>query len=198
MTFVMTVPEKIQAGFNSCFIVRYLLEKAKDTKQAISRLCDLPIASSCNILLADKSGRMVVVECTPSIKKVREAETFDSGRIVCTVNSFISDAMKPYDDADGNDYDSHKRYRVVMDSFSSGRIRGDYIETTKQLLKDDYGFMCQYDHEPDFETVWSSIFDLESLVIYCAEGDPRKKKFIMDHRLQDISFRRERSIEAVV
>ena len=69
MTFVMTAPQKIQAGFNSCFIVRYLLEKAKDTKQALSLLCNLPIACNCNILLADKSGRMVVVECTPSVKK---------------------------------------------------------------------------------------------------------------------------------
>ena len=189
MTFVMTDFKKIRAGFNSCFIVRYLLEKANNTEQAISQLCDLPIASNCNILLADKDGRMAVVECTPSVKNVREAETFDNGRIVCTVNSFISDKMKPYDDADGNDYDSYKRYRVVMDSFSSGRIRDDYIETTKQLLKGDYGFMCQYDNEPDFDTVWSSIFDLEKLTIYGAEGDPRKKKFVTDNRLHDIKIR---------
>ena len=190
MTFVMTDLKKIRAGFNSCFIVRYLLEKANNTEQAISLLMDLPVASNCNILLADKDGRMAVVECTPTVKNIREAEPFDNGRIVCTVNSFVSDKMKPYDDANGNDYDSHKRYRVVMDSFSSGRIRDDYIETTKQLLKGDFGFMCQYDHEPDFETVWSSIFDLESLAIYCAEGDPRKKKFVSDNRLHDVIFKK--------
>ena len=71
--------------------------------------------------------------------------------------------MKSYDDAHGNDYNSHKRYKVVIDSFSSGLIKNEYIETTKRLLKGEYGFMCQYDDEPDFETVWSSIFDLESL-----------------------------------
>lgn len=189
MTFVMTDLKKIQAGFNSCFIVRYLLEKANSTKQALSLLMNLPIASNCNILLADKSGRMAVVECTPSVKKIREAETFDNGSIVCTVNSFTSDEMRPYDDADGNDYDSCKRYKVVIDSFSSERIRDDYVETTRQLLKGDYGFMCQYDNEPDFETVWSSIFDLESLMIYRAEGDPRKKKFVTDSRLHDLTIR---------
>lgn len=189
MTFVMTNLKKIQAGFNSCFIVRYLLEKANSTEQAVSLLMDLPIASNCNILLADKEGRMVVVECTPSVKKIREAETFDNGRIVCTVNSFISDEMKPYDDADGNDYDSHKRYEVVMESFSSGCIRDDYVETTKQLLRGDYGFMCQYDNESDFETVWSSIFDLENLSIYRAEGNPRKKKFVADNRMHDVKIR---------
>ncbi len=189
MTFVMTGLKKIQAGFNSCFIVRYLLEKANTTEQAITLLSDLPIASNCNILLVDKGGRMVVAECAPTVKNIREAEKFDNGKIVCTVNSFISDQMKPYDDANGNDYDSCKRYKVVMDSFSSGLLRGDYVETTKQLLRGGYGFMCQYDNEPDFETVWSSIFDLGSLAIYRAEGDPRKKKFVSDNRLHNIKFK---------
>lgn len=189
MTFVMTDLKKIQPGFNSCFIVRYLLEKAGSTEHAISLLMDLPIASNCNILLADKCGNMAVVECTPMLKKIREGETFHDGRIVCTVNSFISEELKPYDDARGNDYDSYKRYEVVMDSFSSGAIRSDYIENTKRLLKGDYGFMCQYDGEPDFETVWSSIFDLESLVVYRAEGDPRKKRFMKDNRLHDMKLK---------
>ena len=76
--------------------------------------------------------------------------------------------------------------RQVLDSFSSERIKDEYIETTEHLLKGDYAFMCQYDDEPDFETVWSSIFDLDSLVIYRAEGDPRKKKFVTDNRLHDL------------
>ncbi|MCI9589833.1 MAG: acyl-CoA--6-aminopenicillanic acid acyl-transferase [Lachnospiraceae bacterium] len=184
MTFVMTDLKKIQAGFNSCFIVRYLLEKASNTEQAISLLKELPIASNCNILLADKGGRMAAAECTPSVKNIREAEKLNNGRIVCIVNSFTSDEMKPYNDGNGNDYESRKRYGVVMDSFSSGRIKDDYVETTKQLLRGDYGFMCQYDNDPDFETVWSSIFDLKSLAIYRAEGDPRREKFVKDNRLQ--------------
>lgn len=188
MTFVMTELKKIKPGFNSCFIVRYLLEKANSTDQALDLLMDLPIASNCNILLVDKSGRMVVVECTPSIKRIREAEVLDNNSIVCTVNSFTSEEMKLYDDANGNDYDSSTRYKVVIDSFSD-RIKEDFITTTKSLLKGEYGFMCQYDNEPDFETVWSSIFDLENLCIYRAEGDPRKKKFITDNRLHDLKMR---------
>lgn len=182
MTFVMTRLEKIKAGFNSCFIVRYLLEKAGSTTEAISLLMELPIASNCNILLADRSGNMVVAECTPTIKQIRKAEIFGCGSIVCTVNSFPTNEMRKYDDANGNDYDSAKRYSVVLESFVNC-IKGDLIETTKHLLKGDYGFMCQYDDEPDFETVWSSIFDLNSLVINRAEGDPRRKKFITDDRL---------------
>ena len=43
MTFVMTDLKKIKAGFNLCFIVRYLLEKADNTEQAVSLLMNLPI-----------------------------------------------------------------------------------------------------------------------------------------------------------
>lgn len=185
MTFVMTSLKKIRAGFNSCFIVRYLLEKADSTDNAISMLMELPIASNCNILIADKSGKMFVIECTPFTKRIREAENVDGGKIVCTVNNFTSDEMKLHDAANGDDYHATKRYHTVMDSFHA-HINGNLIEATEQLLKGAYGFICQYDDEPDFETVWSSVFDLESLIIYRAEGDPRKKKFLVDSRLHDI------------
>lgn len=72
-------------------------------------------------------------------------------------------------------YAPNKRYEVVINSFVKGLIKDDYIETSEQLLKGDYGFMCQYDKKLNFETVWSSIFDLESLIIHRAEGDPRRK-----------------------
>lgn len=175
-------------GFNSCFIVRYLLEKADDTETAISLLMELPIASNCNILLADKNGKMVVVECTPDKKNIREAITLDNGSIVCTVNSFTSDEYASYDDSNGDDYDSAKRYKVVMNSFID-KITSNYLENTMSLLKGEYGFMCQYE-DPNFQTVWSSIFNLKDLMIYRAEGDPRKKKFITDSRLHDIKFGR--------
>lgn len=181
MTFVMTNLEKIQAGFNSCFIVRYLLEKADSTENALFLLMQLPVASNCNILIADKNGEMMVVECTPCEKRIREAVSMDHGKIVCTVNSFTSDEMKQHDAAKGNDYHSAKRYQTVMENFSTC-IKGNLIEATKQLLKGKYGFICQYD-DPDFETVWSSVFDLKTLMIYRAEGDPRKKTFITDNRL---------------
>lgn len=186
MTFVMTKLKQIKPGFNSCFIVRYLLEKAESTEKALLLLADLPVASNCNILIADKDGNMAVVECTPSTKNVRKPLMFGSDYIVCTVNSFTSDKMKPYDAANGDDYDSYKRYDTVISGFQT-QIKEDLIAETQRLLKGDYGFMCQYDYDPNFETIWSSVFDLKSLMIYRAEGDPRKKRFIEDSRLRDVA-----------
>ncbi|MCI8453081.1 MAG: acyl-CoA--6-aminopenicillanic acid acyl-transferase [Lachnospiraceae bacterium] len=188
MTFVMTDLKKIRPGFNACFLVRYLLEKANDTEQAISQLCGLPIASNCNLLLADKNGGMAVVECTPSLKKIRRAERAPHGGMICTVNSFTSNNMKPFDDARGNDYGSQRRYKTVLDAFIAGKTGGDPIDAAKCLLKGDYGFICQYDDDPNFETVWSSIFDLSSLTVYRAEGDPRKNQFVRDSRLHNLKL----------
>ncbi len=185
MTFVMTSLDKIHPGLNSCFVVRYLLEKANSTQHALSLLMELPIASNCNILLADKNEELVVVECTPYMKQIRQAKNIGNSKIVCTVNDFTSDEMKKYATVVGNDYRSAIRYRTVIDNFSTC-IKGNLIEATEQLLKGTYGFICQYEDEPNFETIWSSIFDLKNLMVYRAEGDPRRKKFLTDSRLHDL------------
>lgn len=88
----------------------------------------LPIASNYNILIADKRGKMVVVECTPNIKKIGEAKSVDDGYLVCTVNSFISDKLKPYDFAKGDDYHSYTRYSVVMDNCINNVKNNDPVD----------------------------------------------------------------------
>lgn len=177
MTFVLTELSEIRPGFNSCFVVRYLLEKAKDVDSAMSLLNELPIASNCNILLADKNGQMLVVECTPTLKNIRKP----INNIICTVNSFTSEKMKRFDFAKGDDYKSHERYQNVLNTLKN--LDSDVIEGIKALLSGKTGFMCQYE-DPNFKTVWSTIIDLNTLSIQRAEGDPRKTKFIIDDRLQ--------------
>ena len=182
MTFVMTQLKDIKPGFNSCFIVRYLLEKADSTESAICLIKNLPVSSNCNILIADKSGNMAIVECTPEIKLISKPLEKEHGKIICTVNNFTSEEMKKFDFSDGNVYNSQERYNVVVNSFSK-LVDGDITENMQKLLGGKYGFMCQYDKALSFETVWSSVFELNSLIIHRAEGSPDKKKFIIDKRL---------------
>ena len=103
--------------------------------------------------------------------------------IICTVNSFISEHMKTYEWFGEDDYKSLERYNNVISAFKNYNNE-DIIEYIKDVLKGNKGFMCQYDKSLNFETVWSSIFDLDSLVIYRAEGNPRRCKFINDERLK--------------
>ena len=50
-----------------------------------------------------------------------------------------------------------------MNSFID-KITSNYLENTISLLKGEYGFMCQYE-DPNFQTVWSSIFNLKNLMV---------------------------------
>ncbi len=45
------------------------------------------------------------------------------------------------------------------------------------------GFVCQYSKKLKFDTLWSSIYDVNNLKIYRAEGNPSKTKFKEDTRL---------------
>jgi predicted choloylglycine hydrolase len=71
MTFVMPKLEEIMPGLNSVFLVRYLLENCRTVSEGIKLLKNLPIASSCNIIMIDRNGKMVVVECSPMGMNIR-------------------------------------------------------------------------------------------------------------------------------
>ena len=185
MTFVLTDLKDIQPGFNSVFVVRYLLEKAKDVNHAIQLLEPLPVASNMNILLADRSGNMKVVECTPYQKHIRKPIELDNGiTFICTVNHLTSSKMKKYELA-GDTYKASERYMTVCNAFKNYNNE-DMVEYIQSILKGEHGFICQYEKALNFETVWSSIFDLQTLDIYRVEGNPEKKKFIEDKRLTQL------------
>lgn len=185
MTFVMTSPEQIQPGFNSCFVVRYLLEKAASAEHALALLMELPVSSGCNILVADRSGRMAVAECTPQKKRIREALHLGEGKIVCAVNGFTSPEMMPYDMAGGDSCHSAERYQVVLDSFSS-HFKGDLIDATEKLLRGITATCANTMMIQTLRLCGASIFDLKSLMICRAEGDPRKYTFAEDPRLREL------------
>lgn len=182
MTFVLTKLSDIKPGFNSCFIVRYLLERSASTKEAIELLMNLPVSSNCNIILCDSTGEMVVVECSKDEKRIRKPIEKNNLRFICTVNNFTSNEMQKYDYSDGNEYDSKLRYQNVINAFSnySGT---DLIDYSERLLKGEFGFMCDYPKNINFDTVWSSVFNLQTLEMFRAEGNPKKTKYIFDDRL---------------
>ncbi len=183
MTFVLTKLKDIKPGFNSVFVVRYLLEKANNTKEAINMLKEIPIASNMNILLADKQGDMVVVECTPNEINIRKPIKLDNGiEVICTVNSFTSNKLKKYESHDEDTYNSTERYNTVIESFKKYN-KEDLKLYIEDLLKGKHGFICQYKKEMNFETIWSTIININTLEMKRAEGDPRKSKFKDDNRM---------------
>ena len=186
MTFVLPRLDEIKPGINSVFLVRLILEKCSTVDEGIRVIRDLPIASSCNILLTDKGGNMVVVECNPLKIHIRYPEKSRTGEsFIITVNHFTSKAMQSHDASDRNVYGSSDRYETAYGALM--RIDGacrDGGQYAGGILGGQHGFMCQYDRTMNFDTIWSSVVDVSNGRIFRAEGNPSRTKFKEDQRLK--------------
>lgn len=183
MTFVVPKLNEIKPGINSLFLVRYILENCSNVTEGLEALRELPAASSCNILLADKSGEMLVVECNPNQINIRKPESNKNGEnFIVTVNHFTSKIMRKHDASNRNVYYSFNRYQTVLNALENSKYNSGIIHAQK-ILSGQYGFICQYKRDLDFDTIWSSVFDISKNKIYRAEGNPRRTRYIEDNRL---------------
>lgn len=171
MTFVVPHKDEIKPGLNSIFLVRYILENCMTVKEGIEVLKTLPIASSCNILLVDKTKEMSVVECSPYKINIRQPEINTRGeKFLVTVNHFTSAQMQRYDKSNQNVYSSQKRYNTAYTALLEANYN-DAIVFAKDILSGKLGFMCQY-RKIQFETIWSTIIDINNFRLFLAEGNP--------------------------
>ena len=127
------------------------------------------------ITLADKTGDIAVVECNCDRISLRNDKPF-----VFTTNHFNNSDMLKYQYDGEDDIHSHKRYETLKNALSNCNC---CVEFSKELLSGKKGFLCQYDKKLGIDTIWSSIFDLTDMIIYRAEGNPSRKKFNIDKRL---------------
>lgn len=176
MTFVVPKKEEIQPGLNSLFIVRYLLENCKSVEEGLKTLNNLPVSSSCNILLADKTMNMTIVECNPQKKHTRYSEKNSLNEsFIVTVNHFTSDTMKIHDRSNQNVYSSETRYKTAYDALQNPTLE-DPLQYTKDILSGKLGFICQYKNIK-FDTIWSTVFDITENKMYLSEGNPAKTPY---------------------
>ena len=178
LTFIY--PKVREYGFNAGMLVRYILEKCKTTKEAITFLQEVPIASQQTLTIVDHNGEMVVVECNPYVVEVIKPNK--DGQFVATANNFTSEAMNTYkNEIELDDWNSKERYDVAYNSLKNQNNKYS-IECIKDILSGKYGFMCQYDRKMGVDTVWSVIYDVKNKRIYRVEGNPSRKVFKEDTR----------------
>jgi predicted choloylglycine hydrolase len=173
LTFIY--PTTIGFGLNAGFLVRYILEKCETVDQAINFLNSVPIGSSQCLLIADRFNNIVECELNPNNKCIVRKQ-----KLGYKTNHFIEKDMAEYVYEGEDDIFSHQRYEVIKkQDFSKYDLN-----STFDLMKGKYGFMCQYDRKKGMDTIWSSVFDIKNKVIYRCEGNPSRKKFIIDKRLK--------------
>jgi len=175
MTYVWA--KKLKPGFNSMFFVRYILENCATAEEALNAIQNIPIGSAYHLLMADKDN-IIHVECSPEKIKINRND------IAFATNHFISDELKEFEESK-NLYFSYERY-ATGNSELKNCVKEVNVEYVKDILSGKFGFMCQYQRNTNFDTVWSSIFDIVNHKIMRAEGNPSRIQFKEDLRLNKV------------
>lgn len=179
--FTYVRPKQHRPGLNFLFIIRYLLEKCANVDEALRELKKIPVSSSQNILLVDKSGDMAVIEACSERYVVRRPRCNENYLVIS--NNFTHADMLQYDGSpEVNWYHSQTRYETVVNALKAGEKEYS-LDYARKILSGELGFICQYEKKLKFDTLWSSVVSLNDLKIYRAEGNPSKAKFIQDTRL---------------
>ena len=174
-------PRKIKPGFNAGMILRYLLEKCKNVREAVLCLQNLPIVSAQTIILVDATGKIALVECDSDGIEVAPS-MIDDGKFVCAANRFNLEKMAKHNSAGIDDWHSKTRFKTMLSALQSGFVND--LPTSIKLLSGDYGFICQYDRSEGKDTVWSVVYDLKRHKIYRCEGNPGRRRFKEDLRFE--------------
>lgn len=172
LTFVYPTVRGI--GFNAGFLVRYILEKCSKVEEARRFLEEIEIGSSQNVIVVDAHGRVLLAELNAEEKYFQE---ISAGALYRT-NHFVSDKMSLYKCNLKDDIRSHERFQTL----ESQEYSNYKLENLKELLRGEKGFLCQYNRQESFDTIWSSIYDIKESKIYRCEGNPSRRKFVEDKR----------------
>ncbi len=179
MNFV--APKSIKPGINFLFAIRHILENFETVSECIDWLKSIPLSSTQNFILMDRTGNMCVVEACPEKMVVRRAE---NQPFIVSANHFISPEMLDYDNAPKeNWYRTKTRYETLTTALTQVDVKTDSIQFGKELLSGKYGFVCNYERKIKFETLWSLVVRVNDLKIFRAEGNPMKAKYKEDTRL---------------
>ena len=175
LTFLLS--KKIKPGINGGFIVRKVLEDCKTTEEAIAMIKKLPISSSHNLVIADQNGKMAVLECTSEAINVR----YDDNYVIAT-NHYVSKNMIKFNNREDNWYCTNDRYNTI-DNYLKNNPDIDFNKC-KEIISGKYGFVCHFEKKLHFDTIWSAVYDLNTLYNEICEGNPHKSKYKFDNRLE--------------
>lgn len=172
-------PTSIKPGFNAGILLRYFLEKCKNTQEVIEQIQLLPISSAQTFTVADTFGKIVVIECCS--EKLAIINPSDSNPYVCATNIFHAESMAEFNIPNIDNWQAEPRYETLTKNLSHEANELN-IETAVNLLSGKHGFLCQYDRNTGKDTVWSVIYDLTNKRIFRTEGNPSRRKFKEDTR----------------
>jgi predicted choloylglycine hydrolase len=179
----------IKPGVNFILAVRCVLDKCASVEESIKTLSKTRFSTTNNYLVADKEGRMAVVEASPDRVRVRKPEK-SNHFIVCT-NHFLHPEMLKMENRKERCWDSVPRYTTIYNALKQkdGKIDAN---TAQKILSNHEGHVCSHQRKIKLGTIWSISATLRKLQILRAEGHPCRAKYNIDDRLNKALKMRQR------
>jgi len=178
MTAVM--PTRVSPGINFALATRCVLDKCANVEEGVKTLSDAHFLTTNSYLLADREGRMVVVEASPDKVMVRRPE--ESNHFIVCTNQFMLPEMIEAENQRERPSDSPNRYKAIYEAIKQRGRRVD-VETAQKILSDHSGYVCSHIESIQLGTLWSVIATLKKTRIFMAEGHPCRTKYKEDTRL---------------
>jgi len=179
------VSEKsVKPGTSFVLAVRLVLDKCANVKDASEKLLKTRTSANVNLLLADRTGDMAVVEASPHKVLIRAPEQRENF-IVCT-NHYLLPEMQKYEDLERRkteNWDTISRYKAISERLSKTR-REMNVEAAQQILSDHTGYVCSHQDNIELGTLWSIAASLRNLEVCRAEGNPCRTRYREDLRLR--------------
>jgi hypothetical protein len=163
----------LKPGLAFWFIVRRALDHCATVDEAVELIQNTPHAQSAGYLLADDSGKAVVVEATVDGVELRGPE---DGLLILT-NHAVCPALAGKDRDSTCLPDSHSRYNRLRELLEGSKAMD--VKAVKQALSDHQGGVCSHGVEAGRKhgTIWSLVGHPGERGLEIAEGHPCRAKY---------------------
>lgn len=161
-------------GFSFWIVIRSILENCKNVEDAITWTMQAPIGYNLNLMLADKSGKIALVQCINGQKEYKLLGEKDNENYLSCTNHTLLEKIKPYEKILIEN--SVIRNNSIYNLFSTNKLISK--KEIKALLSTSYpeGLCCYY-YKEYFGTLRSMIFDLTEGLIEVAFGSPNENQW---------------------
>ncbi len=165
--------------FNYSIAIRTLLDNCKTVDQAIDLLLEMPVYSSTNYLIGDKSGKSALVEGIDSNFAVKRVDNDSLDQFIIATNHYNHPEMTSY-----NKYvnpwimsSSQIRYKT-MESIIRSNTPNITKELVFQILSQEMPKgVCTLNFAEWFGTLWSILFDVTRNSVDVCFGPPTHNSY---------------------
>lgn len=156
-------------GFMFWAVVRGILEQCRNVDEAIAWAMEVPIGFNINLMLADGSGEIGLLQCMDGHKAYVAASDGDATDHLAVTNHVVLPDIKPYET---ELLDNSIVRRTLIEEMFAARERVS-TQNLKQVLSKPYpeGLCCHY-YPIFFGTLRSMIFDATERCVDIAFGSP--------------------------